>query len=283
MVSVAGVVVLALFLFAEGRARHPMMPLITFRSRQFSASNAVTFVLYAALAMVLFLVSLVLQRSLGYSPLAAGAALFPITLIMLLFSARSGELAQRIGPRLQMALGPLVVGAGLVLMVRVKAGSPYGTTVLPAVLVFGAGLAVTVAPLTATVLAAADERQSGTASGINNAVARVGGLVAVAAVPLLTGFDPNRRLPASTLLDGFHATVLIAAGLAGLLAWLTVRPDVLQPATESLAEPAAEPTTERATEREPCFNCPVDAAPLVAYSSGRGGTESAGHTDTGDP
>jgi len=211
LVAAVGVAALVAFLVTEARQRHPMMPLAAFRSRQFSAANAVTFVLYAALGMVLFLVGLVLQRSLGYSPLAAGASLFPITVIRLVFSARSGALAQRIGPRLPMTVGPAVVGVGLLLMNRVQQGASYATSVLPAVVVFGCGLALTVAPLTATVLAAAEARHSGITSGVNNAIARVGGLLAVASVPVLTGFDPARRVSPQTLVDGFHSTAIIAA------------------------------------------------------------------------
>ena len=132
-----------------------MMPLSMFSSRQFSAANLVTFVVYAALSGVFFLLVSFLQISMGYSAIEAGAASLPITLLMLLFSARSGALAQRIGPRIPLTVGPLVIAAGMLLMTTIDPGDSYVTSVLPAVLVFGAGLTLVVAPVTATVLAAA--------------------------------------------------------------------------------------------------------------------------------
>ncbi len=262
-----GVVIFVIFLLVEARARHPMLSLSLFRSRQFSAANGLTFVLYAALSMVLFLVGITLQLSLGYSPLAAGIALFPITVIMLVFSARSGALAQRIGPRIQLTVGPLLVAGGLLLMVRVRPGAGYVSTLLPALLVFSAGLACTVAPLTATVLAAADARHAGLASGVNNAVARVGGLLAVAAVPVLAGFDPTVQVAGAVLVDGFHRAVLIGAalaGLAGAVGWRFVSSDVLAEAPEPVPEAAAAPAAP-VDRQEPCFHCGVDGAPLAPF------------------
>ena len=260
----AGVAVFAVFLLVEGRVRHPMLSLSVFRSRQFSAANALTFVLYAALSMVLFLVGITLQRSLGYSPLAAGTALFPITVIMLVFSARSGALAQRIGPRIQLTVGPLLVAGGLLLMSRVRPGAGYVSTLLPALIVFGSGLACTVAPLTATVLAAADARHAGVASGVNNAVARVGGLLAVAAVPLLAGFDPAVRIAPQALIDGFHRAVVIGAvlaGTAGAVGWAFIRSDVLEVGGEEPGPPEA----PGVGEQEPCFHCDLDGSPLAPF------------------
>ena len=213
---------------------------------------------YGALGMVLFLVGLVLQGALGYSPLEAGASLLPITLIMLAFSARSGALAQRIGPRLQLSVGPVVVGIGMVLLTRIEPGASYQTTVLPALVVFGIGLAITVAPLTATVLAAADVRHAGVASGVNNAVARAAGLLAVAAIPLLTRLDPAQALSAAELVDGFHTACLIGAAACvagGLVGLLLISNAVL--VMEEGAEPA-----------EPCFHCPLEATPLVVTERG---------------
>ena len=152
-------------------------------------ANLVTFAVYAALGGVLFLLAVNLQEVLGYSALAAGAAMLPITVIMLLLSSRAGALSHRIGPKLPMTLGPLIIAAGLVLMRRIDAGSSYATVVLPAVVVFALGLALTVAPLTTTVLGAVGSGHAGVASGVNNAVARVAGLLAVACC---------RRWPAST-------------------------------------------------------------------------------------
>ncbi len=263
-IGAIGIAALTAFLVAEARERHPMLPLGIFRSRQFSAANVVTFFIYGGLSSALFLLGLVLQVGLGYSPLEAGVALFPITVIMLVFSARAGALAQRIGPRLPMTLGPAVVGSGMLLMIRISPGRSYGSAVLPAVLVFSAGLALTVAPLTATVLAAADARHSGVASGVNNAVARVGGLLAVAAVPLVAGINPARDVAAATLVSGFHTTMVAAAGLVltgAVLASAFIRSDVLEAST---------PDNPTAVEdREPCFHCGVSGPPATVHASSR--------------
>jgi len=149
-----------------------MLPLGVFRERQFAATNAVTFIVYAALTGATFLLPVQLQVVSGYSPLASGLALLPLTLIMLALSARSGRLATRIGPRLQMSSGPVIVGAGLALLVFSNYGSSYVVCVLPAVVVFGLGRAVTVAPLTATAMSSAPTEHSGIASAVNNDVAR---------------------------------------------------------------------------------------------------------------
>jgi EmrB/QacA subfamily drug resistance transporter len=212
--AVIGAAALAGFLLAEKIGRHPMLPLNIFRSRQFTAANLVTVVVYAALGGVFFLLAVYLQQVLHYSPVEAGAALFPLTLIMLLLSARAGRLAQRIGPRLPMTLGPAIVGVGLLLMRRIHVGGHYVDTVLPALVVFSLGLALTVAPLTATVLAAADARHAGIASGVNNAVARVAGLLAVALLPALVGLSGADYQRPGVFSAGFHTAVTISAGLA---------------------------------------------------------------------
>ncbi len=237
VLGVAGVAALTSFVVVEARTLRPMLPPAIFRNRQFSAANALTFVVYGALGMVLFLVGLVLQVALGYSPFEAGASLLPITMIMLAFSARSGALAQRIGPRLQLSVGPLVVGAAMVALTRIEPGASYGATVLPALVLFGVGLAITVAPLTATVLAAADVRHAGVASGVNNAVARTAGLLAVAAIPLLTGLDAAGTVSPSDLVDGFHTACLVGAAgcaLGALVGLLAISNDVL---VTTVAEP----------------------------------------------
>jgi EmrB/QacA subfamily drug resistance transporter len=229
--AVGGVAALVAFLIVERRSANPMMPLTMFSSRQFSAANLVTFVVYAALGGVFFLLVAFLQISLGYSPIAAGAASLPVTALMLMFSARSGALAQRIGPRLPLTVGPLVIAAGLLLMTRITPGDSYVSSVLPAVIVFGAGLTLVVAPVTATVLAAADARHSGIASGINNAVSRVAGLLAVAVLPLIAGLTGDKFYDPAAMTDGFHMAMVACAGLAaagGVLAWLTISDDVLK-------------------------------------------------------
>jgi EmrB/QacA subfamily drug resistance transporter len=223
---VAGVILLGVFLVVESRRAHPMLPLGIFASRQFSAANAVTFVVYGALAGGLFLLPVELQIVAGYSPIAAGASLLPLTVIMLLLSARSGALSARIGPRLQMSVGPLVVAAGMAMFTLIGPTGSYVTTVLPGVLVFGLGLAITVAPLTSTVLAAAPVEHAGMASAVNNDVARTAGLIAVAVLPVAAGITGEAYTNPVLLQQGFTTAVLIAAGMCaagGLLAAATIR------------------------------------------------------------
>jgi EmrB/QacA subfamily drug resistance transporter len=258
IVAAAAVGVLGLvgFVLVERRSRHPMLPVEIFASRQFTGANLVTVAVYAALGGVFFLLVVHLQQVLGYSALAAGSAMFPVTVIMLALSARAGELATRIGPRLPMTLGPFVVSVGLLLMTRIVAGSAYLSTVLPAALVFGLGLALTVAPLTATVLAAAPERHAGVASGVNNAVARAAGLLAVAILPLLAGLGGGAYRDPRVFAAGFRTAVVIAAGLCalgGVIAWLTIRDDVLV---------GVEPQPATGPARRPQHSCPLDAPPL---------------------
>jgi EmrB/QacA subfamily drug resistance transporter len=178
---VTGIACLIAFVWWEGRARAPMMPLSLFRSRNFSVVNLETLCVYGGLYGATFFLTLFLQQVAGYTPFAAGAAGIPTTVIMFALSGRFGALAGRIGPRLLMGFGPLLGALGLVLLMRVDSGGDYLTTVLPALVPFGVGLAMTVAPLTATVLDSVDERHVGVASGVNNAGARVAGLVAIAA------------------------------------------------------------------------------------------------------
>jgi EmrB/QacA subfamily drug resistance transporter len=223
---IGGTALLVAFCLVELRRKTPLLPLGIFRSAQFSGANAVTFVVYAGLGGALFLVPIQLQTVLGFTPFEAGISLLPITVMMLGLSARSGALAARIGPRLQMSVGPLFVGAGLALLARVGAGTGYVGGILPALIVLGFGLAATVAPLTATVLAAAPSEHSGVASAVNNDVARVGSLVAVAVLPSLAGITGKSYLHPADFSAGFHDAVLIAAGacVAGaLIAVLTIR------------------------------------------------------------
>ena len=190
-VVLAGLVLAAVtgpaFLLVEHAIAHPMLPLGLFRTRQFSGANAVTFIVYGALGGALFLLPVELQLVVHYSPLASGLALLPVTGIMLVFSARSGQLAAHIGPRLQMTVGPVVVGAGLLLLTRATHSGSYAVRVLPAVIVFGLGLAITVAPLTAAAMGAAPAEHAGVASAVNNVVARAAGLLAVASSPCWPG------------------------------------------------------------------------------------------------
>jgi len=195
-----------------------MLPLGLFKSRQFTAANAVTFVVYAALGGLLFLVPVVLQVVHGYSPVAAGATLLPVTFIMLLLSARSGALATRIGPRLQMTVGPLIIAASFLLFARLETSGDYLTVVLPAAVVFGHGVATMVAPLTATALAAAPADHAG--------VARAAGLIAVAVLPALAGITGDSYLHPAELAHGFQMAAIISAvfcAAGGVLAGLTIR------------------------------------------------------------
>jgi EmrB/QacA subfamily drug resistance transporter len=224
--GVLGVAALGAFLAVEARGSHPMIPLDIFRNRLFSAANAMTFVVYAALAGALFLLPLQLQQVAGYSPLQAGAALIPFTLVMLLLSSRAGRLAQRIGPRLPMGLGPIIAAVGLAMLVRVGPGASYVADVLPAVLVFGLGLSLTVAPLNVTVLGAAGEERAGIASAINNAVARVASLIAVAVIPLAAGISGDDYLVPEAFDEGFENGIWICAvacAAGGVLALATIR------------------------------------------------------------
>jgi EmrB/QacA subfamily drug resistance transporter len=223
---IAGVILLVAFVLRERRARNPVLPLSLFSSTQFTSANVVTFVVYAALGGALFLLPIQLEQVSGYTALEAGMSLLPVTVIMLLLSARSGALAARIGPRLQMTAGPLVIAAGLALFARIGHSGDYLTEVLPAVVVFGFGLAINVAPLTSTVLAAAPAENAGAASAINNDVARAGGLIAVAVLPAAAGLTGAAYLHPDTFAAGFRMASFISAGLCvlgGVLAAVAIR------------------------------------------------------------
>jgi predicted MFS family arabinose efflux permease len=179
---VGGLALLALFLWHEARTPSPMLPLSFFRRRNFAIGNAETLTMYAGISILGFFLTLFLQQVAGWSAVRAGSAMLPTTIIVFLLSRYSGRLADRFGPRAFMGFGPLIAAAGLLLLQRVGADPDYTTEVLPALVVFAVGLALTVAPLTATVLADADERNAGVASGVNNAIAGVAGLLGIAAI-----------------------------------------------------------------------------------------------------
>ncbi|MFJ4775872.1 MFS transporter [Streptomyces sp. NPDC088762] len=224
--AVGGLLLAWAFVRLERRRSEPMMPPAIFESRLFTAVNVVTLFVYAALGGFFFLVVLQLQVVSGYSALAAGAALLPTTALMLLLSARAGELGERIGPRIPLTVGPLLCAAGMLLMLRVGPGASYVRDVLPALVVMGLGLVTLVAPLTATVLASVDPGRAGLASGINNAAARVAGLLAVAALPLLAGMGPEAYRSAAEFDAAFGRAMPWCAGalVAGAaVAWATVR------------------------------------------------------------
>ncbi|MGZ4542122.1 MAG: DHA2 family efflux MFS transporter permease subunit [Mycobacteriaceae bacterium] len=245
MLGAAGLVA---FPFIEARHPAPLLPLHLFRSAQFTGANLTTLAVYAGLGGALFLLALQLQQSMGYSALAAGLAMMPFPLVMLLGSPRVGALVARTGPRVLMTLGPLVAALGLALMARIAPGAHYGSAVLPAVVVFAVGMSITVAPLTSTVLAAVDEARVGAASGANNAVSRVAGLLAVAILPAAAGIDAGAG---QALGPGFGRAMLIAAAicaLGGLIALATIRT-----ATPVLHQVV--PATEHACQ-DPCTRHP---------------------------
>jgi EmrB/QacA subfamily drug resistance transporter len=254
--AAGGLLLGAAFVRLERRRRDPMLPPRIFASRQFTAVNAVTLCVYAAFGGFFFLSVIQLQVVLGYSALVTGTALLPTTLLMLLLSARSGEFGQRIGPRIPLTVGPLLCAAGMLLMLRAGQGASYWADVLPALMVLGGGMVLLVAPLTATVLASVDVTRAGLASGVNNAVARTAGLIAVAALPLLAGAGPEDYRSATEFDGIFRRAMLICAGvlvLGSLIAWLMVRADALEPAAEG------EPQKCRTECR---VHCAVAAPPL---------------------
>lgn len=229
--AVGGVLAGVGFLVVELRTSTPMVPCRLFRSRTFSAANLMTLLVYAALGAVLFFLVLQLQTVGGYGPLAAGVATLPITLCMLLLAARGGALAVRIGPRVPMTFGPVVMAAGTLLLLRVGADVTWWRDALPGLTVFGLGLALMVAPLTATVLAAAPDDNAGIASGVNNAVARAGALLAVAALPLAVGLGGEEYADPRAFDAAYVSALWVCAALlllGGLVSWLTIRPSVLE-------------------------------------------------------
>jgi EmrB/QacA subfamily drug resistance transporter len=237
-VGVLGLGLAAVFVVVERRRANPMLPMTVFSSRQFSAVNVVTLVVYAALGGSFFFLILQLQIVSGFSPIAAGSSLLPVTLLMLALSARAGALAQRTGPRWPMVVGTALAAVGVLLLSRIGPDASYLPDVLPGAVLFGLGISAVVAPLTATVLAAVDVNKAGIASGVNNAVARTAQLLAVAGLPLLVGLSGvDYRAPA--LFDsGFRTAMYICAGLliaGSVLTFFTVsdailkRPEALRP------------------------------------------------------
>ena len=241
-----GLVALTGFLVRENRAADPMLPLDVFAAPRFGATNLVTFLVYAALGGVFFWLVVALQVVAGWSPLAAGLSLLPVTVLMLLFSPRAGAIGDRLGPRIPMTVGPLLSAVGAALLVRMGSDPSYLVDVLLPVTLLGAGLTLTVTPLTATVLAAVSEDRAGLASGVNNAVARTGGLLLVAVLPALTGLGAGGFGDAGALAPAYRTAMGVCAGLlaaGGLVAAVGLRPS-----------PAAGSSSRR--------HCAVDAPPL---------------------
>jgi EmrB/QacA subfamily drug resistance transporter len=214
------------FVAVEARSPGPMVPLGLFRSRTFSASNAMTLLVYAALGAIIFFVVLQLQTVTGYTPLAAGVATLPITIVILLLAAQGGKLGARIGPRIPMAVGPMIVALGTLLLRGIGPDPSYVLDIAPGMVVVGLGLALLVAPLTSTVLAAAPEHRAGIASGINNAVARTGALLAVAALPFVVGLRGMEYDDPVAFDPSYEQAMLICAVLlvlGGVVSWFTIR------------------------------------------------------------
>jgi MFS family permease len=219
----------------------PMLPLEIFASGQFSAINVITFCVYGAFGGMMFLLMLQLQVGARFSALAAGAAMLPVTVLMLVLSPRSAALAQRVGPRWLMTAGITTCAAGVLLTLRITDSASYLADVLPAVVVFGLGLSLTVAPLTATVLASAPVRHAGIASGVNNAVARAAGLLAIAALPAASGLAATGYHVPALLGHAFRTAMIICTVVLVLAAGLTaalVDDHVLRTSERQPMEPA---------------------------------------------
>jgi EmrB/QacA subfamily drug resistance transporter len=246
--GVVGIAAIVGFVLRETSTSSPILPLTMFRSAQFSAANGVTFLVYGGLGGALFLLPVYLQRVLAYSPTDAGLSLLPLTLVTLALSSRIGKLATRIGPRIPMTVGPVLGAIGFALLSQVHDGSAYIANILPGMTFLAFGLAFTVAPLTATVLAAVSERHSGVASAINTDVARIAQLVAVAVLPLVAGITDAAYSDNKLLTLGFqHAMWITSAALAlgGILSATTVR----RPLVDRTAEVA--------------MSCPITGPPSV--------------------
>jgi EmrB/QacA subfamily drug resistance transporter len=249
-----GLLALVAFVLVERRSHHPMLPVEIFASRQFTAANVVTFVVYAALGGVFFLLVVHLQVVGGFRPIVAGLALLPITACLLTLSARAGALAERLGARPVLTTGVTLCAVGVLLTLRIGRHASYLLDVLPAVVVFGLGLSATVAPVTATVLSSASARFAGVASGVNNAVARTAGLLAVAVLPLAAGLTGERYRDPVAFAASFRVAMLICAGLlltGAVLTAVTIR----------------DPVVRRRPQRR--RHCTLDSPPLERVESVR--------------
>jgi EmrB/QacA subfamily drug resistance transporter len=230
--SAAAVAAITAFVWHVLHTADPLVPPGLFRNRTFTVVNLMTALLYGAIGLTFFLVSYELQVGTGWSAPKAGLSLLPTTVLMLVLSARSGSLAQRIGPRLQLTIGPLLAGTGLLLLGRIGPGASWTTDVLPGATVLGLGLITLVAPLTATIMAAADPEHVSVASGVNNAVARAASLSALAVIPVISGL--SKAMGPSQVTHSFRLALVIAACLAAAaspLAFVGLGPKVRAPRT----------------------------------------------------
>lgn len=228
VVSAVGVIAGALLWWVERRRAHPMLPLDLFADRTFAVANGLTFAIYGGMGVLFFLLSVQLQVTAGWSAIETGTALLPVTVIMLLLSSKAGDLALRIGPRWPLTIGPLVMAIGMVMMTRVGPDAAFVSDVLPAVTVFGFGLAGIVAPVTTTALGSVPDERAGAASGTNNAVARTGGLLAVAIIPAVVGLTGDALSDPAQLDPGFDMAMIVSAGIvasAGACAFALLRSD----------------------------------------------------------
>lgn len=224
--GLGGIAMLVAFVIVESRAKNPVLPLDVFKSRQFVGANLNTVFVYAGLNGLFFLLMLEMQNRMGYSALKAGASLLPINALLLILSPRTGKLAARIGPRVPMAVGSLVAGLGSLLFMRMTPHASYMTVLFPAIVVFGVGLGMLVAPLTAAALQALADSKAGIASAVNNAAARLAGLLATAAIPLAVGIGGSRKPSGAALDSAFGKAMLIVSALCGIgaiVAFLMIR------------------------------------------------------------
>jgi MFS family permease len=254
LTGVLGLVALAAFVLVEQRSPAPMMPTALFKSREFSAANGLTLTAYGALGAVFFFLATFLQVVCGYKPLAAGMAQLPVTLVMMLLSSRIGALTPKVGPRRLMTAGGLLTAVGTLLLSRLGANPDYWVEILPALLVFSFGLVMIAVPVTVTVLASTDVSRAGIASGVNNAVARAAGALAVAAFPLLVGLKGEGYADPAKLEPAFQSAMVLAAALfaaSGLIAWFGIR------------DRYTKSTPEHVVEKARCSTClPIGSPPL---------------------
>lgn len=263
LVVVATAIALVVLVVHERRQRQPMVPLDLFSVRPFVAANVVTLLVYGGMGVVFFLLSVQLQVSLGWRAVEAGAALLPVTGLMLVLSSKAGDLAQRIGPRWPLTVGPVLIACGMFLLAGAGPGDSYLADVLPGVVVFGLGLAASVAPVTATALGSIPDERSGAASGLNNAISRTGQLLTIAAVPPLVGLTGDALGDPDQLTRGFDDAMYVGGGfvLAGAIAAaIMFRPDDQAGDDDSTGGDAD------AAEGSDCgrrFHCGVESPQLV--------------------
>jgi EmrB/QacA subfamily drug resistance transporter len=245
---------------------HAVVPFDLFADRTFAVTNGLTFAIYGGMGVLFFLLSIQLQVTSGWSPVESGAALLPVTVLLFVLSSRMGAVATRIGPRLPLTFGPLVASAGMLLLTRAGPDATFVADVLPGAVVFGLGLSAIVAPVTSTALGAVPDERVGAASGVNNAVARTGGLLAVAGIPTVVGLTGDALSDPVRLDAGFTDAMFIAAGIvagAGIAAFaLLPRSAVTDTVPDTVPDPA----------RVVLARCPVDGQPANVRKAAGSGT-----------